>query len=398
MLTSLLLALSCAQNPASFVVETTKETLPAAPLINWTAEGALRMEKESAPLLTVELWQTLRRAEQPIPALPLENFVHLATGECVRARPHGLFLLADETLQFDAEDVRPPGGAALRMPQAAVTLWCRKVPEQIDDPRRFLHELARGKRKRDRLLLVNGDQLEGTLLGIDAKNGCQLVVAGQKTTTPLERVALVAFQTVIQARPKRPNLAAQLVLSGGDRLVLTSAQYERATDNLVGKTLFGQAVSVPLTSLAFARLAREQVVFLSDLTPSRYEATPFLGIAWPWFADEDGRGLPIRVAGDSWDKAIALHAPVEIEYRLDGKFASFQSLVAQEAGQGRSNVRILLDGKVRFEIDDLRHGKAPHEVRLDVRGIQTLTIAVGVGERGDVHGMTLWPAARLLKN
>src|SRR5438067_3998743 len=91
-----------------------------------------------------------------------------------------------------------------------------------------------------------------------------------------------------------------------------------------------------------------KAVYLSDLEPSKYEYTPYLGVSWPYVKDGSVAGRELRLPGGTYDKGLGLHAHSRLSYKLGGKYRFFEALVgldAQTGKSGRAQIQVLLDGK-----------------------------------------------------
>ena len=65
----------------------------------------------------------------------------------------------------------------------------RNTGATIEEPASFLMKLAREKRPRDRVILVNGDQVVGTIAGLDRAGNCTMMVEAAVETIPPARLA-----------------------------------------------------------------------------------------------------------------------------------------------------------------------------------------------------------------
>ena len=172
-----------------------------------------------------------------------------------------------------------------------------------------------------------------------------------------------------------------------------------------GTAVFGGAVEIPLAELLSLDVLQGKAVYLSDLKPKRAEQAGFLGPAWPWAADRDARGGPLRLltpAGEStFDKGLGTHPRTTLSYDLGGKFRRFEALVGLDPAtgrHGRADVRVRLDGKGQ-DLPALRSLAAGVAVplRIDVTGAKELALAIDFGPAGDVQADVNWGDARLVE-
>jgi hypothetical protein len=285
-----------------------------------------------------------------------------------------------------------------------VALYWRAAPDKVAVPERLRRQLARGSRKRDLVLLRNGDALEGVLNQLDARH-VEVEVDRKRVTAGASQLAAVALSTDLadKARPKGAH--ARLVLlegerSPGGRLTLSSAASDGET--LRGKALGGVEVSVPLGRVAALDVYGGRAVYLSDLKPAKYEFFPYLDARWPWEPDGTALGCDLRLGGSTYDKGLGLHAHARLAYRLGGAYQRFEALVGldeRDGRKGRARVRVLGDGKPLGEPAErsITCAGGPVALSLDVRDVQELTLEVAAGEAGPVQAVVNWADARLVK-
>jgi hypothetical protein len=282
-------------------------------------------------------------------------------------------------------------------------LWLAR-PTNVSRPEHFLRRLAAERRTRDVLLLRNGDRVEGTLLGM-AGGVFRIMEEGEKkpTEVAVPRVAVAAFNTdlVSAARPK--GIYGRLVLANGGRLLVASVRLADGGQAVQARLPTGQAFEVAVDQVAALDLHQGCAVYLSDLKPTAYEHTPFLGLPWPFVADGSVADRDLRLGGSTYDKGIGLHSRSRLTYDLPAGCRAFEALVGLDdltGRRGRVRIRVLLDGKeVKPGWDrELTGRDQPLKVRVDVRDRRWLTLVVDYGRFGDVQGHVNWADARLIKD
>jgi hypothetical protein len=273
----------------------------------------------------------------------------------------------------------------------------------VEDADLFFAELEKQPRKRDVAYLKNGDRIEGTLVALGPKIGCVMTVAGKRIETPWPHLAGLAWNTERSVRPRAKKPYFRAVLEGGARVSFQELRFDEKTRRFFGKTLFGAALDWPEENMLALDVRHDAVVDLSELTPSRYEHRPFLGVSWPLVKDAAATGQPLRLGGNAYEKGLGTHAACRVSYRLDGKYQRFDALVGLDevaARLGRAKVALELDGK-RIPLNEGKEmiaRDAPLVVRQDVRGVRELTLIVDVGAFGDVQANVNWAKARLIKS
>jgi hypothetical protein len=274
------------------------------------------------------------------------------------------------------------------------------APDGERHPDKLRRDLASGQRTRDRVLLRNGDSLEGTLASMNEQN-VQLEIDKRKLDVRVEKIAAIAMSTELSSRRRPKGPYARLVLANGCRLSLTSATcYDH---ELRCKSLFGADIRVAAADIVALTLLQGRAVYLSDLKPSKIEQMPYLDAAAMPVRDGSVKGRDLRIAGGTFDKGVGMHSASRMTYDLAGGYKRFEALVGMDDATGRDGsvrVQVLVDGKPQKlgREGDLTHRKGPLAVRIDVTRAKQLTLVVDFGERGDVQDDVDWAEARLIKN
>ena len=291
-------------------------------------------------------------------------------------------------------------GQLMTIPLSALAvIWFRAPPQ--DSRAEFGRRWTSERRRRDVVLLNNGDTRTGTAIGMRSPTAPFILQTGdaKETSIAAGQVVAVAMNTDL-ARTLRPRAEyGRLVLADGSRLSLLSATADAKT--LFGKTLFGAEVKIPLQQIVSLDIRQGKAAYLSDLKPKRYEHTPFLGVRWPYEMDRSVAGRELRLAGNTYDKGVGLHSESRLTFNLAGEYRRFEAIVGLDdlTGQGGSvRVRVLVDGKAR-EVGDkeLTSAAGPRELRVDVAGAKELTLVVEFGSGGDVCDHVNWADAKLIK-
>ena len=397
MLAFLILAAALAES--DFVATSTADDRPAGRFRKLNSDGSAELDTSQGKQVVRDLI-SLRRAGVPLPPLPRGPVLITTTGDRVPGRLVG----GDgQTLQFlptwedDADK-----SWTVPISTAAVVWFTRPPADTPPDPAR--DPWLADKSKRDQLRLRNGDVLRGTIDGFGAKPpGVRFVPeGGNLRTVAASELAAVAFNPALarNRKPKGPYM--HLVLRDGTRLDVTDCTADG--DALKGKTLFGQAVELPVAEVVGLDVYQGKAVYLSDLKPKKSETTAFLGTTWPPVSDRGVRGLPLRLStpkGEgTFDRGLGTHPRTTLVYDLAGKYGRFEALVgldAESGTRGQASVRVLVDGKEQpmVALRKLVAGLAV-PVRVDVRGAKELTLVIDFGDAGDVGADVNWADARLV--
>ena len=334
-----------------------------------------------------------------LPPLPSAEHLILANGDRIPVQD---LRLDDEKLFFRHKDLGSDKEVSL--PLSTVVLIWRMQPDRVVNAERFRRRLMIGKRSQDRVLLRNGDALDGTLTGLGGGN-VEVEVNKKTVATPWRQAAVVALSTELTDRLRLTGVHARLILaatdgSPGGRMTLTSATCDGSI--LRGKTAFGAMPSAPVDRIVRLEVLGGKAVDLSDLAPAKYEYRPYLDENWAWSAGCNVLDHDLRVGGSTYDRGVGMHAHSLLTYSLGGSYKRFEAKVGlddRDGRKGRVRVRVLVDGKAADlgPKDVLTHAGGPLVVHVDVTGAKTLTLEVANAEDGPVQGVVNWVDARLVK-
>jgi hypothetical protein len=345
---------------------------------------------------------SIGRAGTALPEAPLDDHLILTNGDRV---PFKKLTLDGEKVHFRHPALNEGKEAAISL--GAVSLLWLTAPANTDRAERFRRALQTEARKRDVVVLRNGDRVEGVLNRIDADK-LEIEVEKKTLSIKLPQVAVVALSTELAEKPKPKGVEGRLVVggddwTGGTRLTLRQATVRDGV--LTGETTWGAAVKVPVEKVAALDLAHGRAIYLSDLEAKDYESTPILGEEgprWPLGRDGTADGFDLRLGGSTHDKGLGLHARSKVTYDLGGAYRRFEATVGLDDLRGRRGavrVAVLVDGKaVKLERDgELTSAKGPLTLTVPLKDAKTLTLEVDFGGRGGVEGVVDWIDARLVK-
>jgi hypothetical protein len=376
-----------------FILETGDREIVTGSLVALTEDWSVRLAGKDEASAAGKDVVALRRVGAVVPPIPVRNCVLLADGDAIPTT----------AIRYDGErfELAPQLGETkgLIVSPSQLTLVWLAVPDDQRRPDHLRRALAAGQRTRDRVLFRNGDSLEGTLTGMDAKT-VRFEADKRKLELQLGKIAVIAMNTELTSRRKPKGPYARLVLSNGARFSLTSATVDG--EALSGKLSSGSRIRVKVRDIVTLSIVQGRAAYLSELKPSKIEQTPYLDATFPPVLDASAKGRDLRVGGSSYDKGLGMHGACRMTYELDRAYERFESLVGMDDAtgrEGRARLQVLVDGKAqKLELEgDLTHRKGPLPVRLNVSGAKTLTLVVDFGEHGDVQADVNWANARLIK-
>ena len=216
-------------------------------------------------------------------------------------------------------------------------------------------------------------------------------------TMPLKQVEGL----IMAARPESPRpdeLHPIFTLPHG---VVVSGKW-KDLDTSVWKveSAWGQALNLPAAEIQGVRFAGGKMTYLSDLTPSKVEETPFFGHRLSWRRDVNLLGEPLRMNGQTYARGVAVHSRCVLTYDLNGRYSTFEALVGFDdaaKGLGRVDCRVFADGKEIYANPDLKASGPPVQLTLPVAGAEQLRLLVDFGRGQDTGDRVIWANARLYR-
>jgi hypothetical protein len=393
LLTTTFVLFAADEPPATFVISTAAGETKSGPLRELKADWSLRVGDQS---LTAKDIVSIRRANLKLPPFPTEQHLLLANGDRI---PVEAPRLVGEKLQ-----IRHPNlgdGKEVSVPLAAVGVLWLTTPDNVEHADLMRRQLANATRARDRILLRNGDALDGLFNALDTKR-VEVEIDRKPIEVKIDKVAAIALSTDGVDRLKQKGVYARVVLIDGTRLSLSTATCDGVT--LQGTTVFGASVRVPLAQIASLDLIQGAAVYLSELKPAKFEQTSYLGdgVKWPLTTDAAVTGCDLRLNGSVYDRGVGMHSRSRATYSLDAKYRRFEALVGLDDETGREGalrIHVLADGKP-LDLDkdgEVTKKSGPLAISVRLEGVKELTLEVDFGSRGDVQGHVDWADARLIK-
>ena len=341
----------------------------------------------------------------PLEGAPLSPAVVTLLGEQVFADGKPVSQLADcDWIEFERPPPAPAGPPAARfgvwladgswLPAIALSV----APDAADRIRAItpfgthdlplaliaswgVAETAAAADNLDRVIVASGP-VDGRIQGL--KDG-KLLIATSLDPEPLALDIPDVLGLRLAQTPKPPAAGGTTLLAttdptrpptrlrvNGDQLVLAAS---------------AQPASGPL--LRTVRLVVDGVrrVWLSDLVPRSVDEQGAFGVVWPWTRDSDLSGGPLLLGGVRYAKGITVHSAAKLTWDLGGHSVRLRALLGISdavAPEGDCPVTIRGDTKVLWRRERLRGSDAPLPLDVDVKGVQTLELEIGLGERFDI--------------
>jgi len=171
-------------------------------------------------------------------------------------------------------------------------------------------------------------------------------------------------------------------------------------DSLRLRLSMGTVLSLPIEQMSEIRFRSDRVLFLSDLTPAKYEFEPFGATRWPYRVNRSVANRPIRTGGQSFDRGIGVHSRSVLTYDVPQGFRQLAATIGIDdavGSQGNVVFRVLADGKEVFSSGPVTGRDAPRPLLASVGGARQIQLVVEYGDDLDIGDQADWGDVRLIK-
>lgn len=363
------------------------------PVAQIRADGAVLGANIPAPLTLDGVRRYVRTVKKPSAsdrsAVKFSVTVDLVGGGRVAGRA---VTLADERLAVETlED------AVWSLPIDLV----RGVRYGVDKPSvTYSQALERPPVDVDRFL-IHGEE-PGAIESLDAlidsltSAAVKLELKGAERELPVAR--LYGFVLARPAGAKEPPPRGWLALTNESRVPFDRLELDAGVVRLTGPAEL--KLEIPWEAVASFDVRSERVEYLSDRKPAKVEEKSLVAPARAWRADASVAGRPMMLGERTYEKGIGVQARSRLTYALDGRFEKFLAEVGVDGeteGEGDCLVEVLADDGRSLWSGRVRGDEPARSLKLDVRGVRTLTLAVEPGEDLDLSDHVDWADARLLR-
>lgn len=247
----------------------------------------------------------------------------------------------------------------------------------------------------DRVLLTNGDVVDGFVLGITAE-GIRFESVMGSTVLPHRVVVAVRFSSGAPAPVEGPQVVVSLRSSG--RVIMSSLEWRG--DAVHGRLGWGSTVTFESQRIVALDFLGGLWEWLPARTPISFEHTPMLALHWDLSVDRNVVGEPITVARERYEHGIGVHGRTRITYDLQGRYRELVTRFGMDDHSGpfaSIDVQILVDGQRRFEQSDVRWGTLFGPVRVDVSRANRIELVTDFGANGDIQDRFNWVETALIR-
>lgn len=277
----------------------------------------------------------------------------------------------------------------------AIRIQPGELPDHEPD---FKGRIAERKPGSDVMLLMQAGKtvaLQGSLEKLDAR-GWSFNYGGKTRTGPLDRVYGFVFGKPSGRRDAEP---ARIVRANGDQF--PARLMRSARGRLEFQSIAIGSGSIAWREIASIELQSDRLISLSSLKPVEVVQESLAGSEWPWQADKNVTGGPIRIGPLTFAKGVGVHAQSSLSFDLNGEFERFTAAVGidQSMAPGGSAIfRVVLDGKVLHETGVLRGGARAEPISLSIEGGKRLTLECNPADELDLSDHGNWANATLIRS
>jgi hypothetical protein len=284
------------------------------------------------------------------------------------------------------------------------------LPEPGQTPQQVLDKCERYRIQpgsRDVLAVARDDgkwvPADGVLLSItDEMIGFRY--RGQDRTIARDTVRAIWLAELSGDRPKPAG-----VLVGRDGCRLQFSRLSMNAETVTAQTLAAGELKLPRAKVASIRYISDRLVNLGDIEPASVEQHGTFDHTFEYRRNRAAHGGSIRLDGREYRHGLGLHSFAELTYMLEGTYTSLLATVGIDDAvrpSGQATLEILGDGKpLAIHVGDEQQksldltGKDnARTIRVDVRGVKSLTLRVDFGADGlGVGDHVNLAAARLVK-
>ncbi|VTS00672.1 NPCBM/NEW2 domain-containing protein [Tuwongella immobilis] len=351
----------------------------------------------------------------PQPGAPASRYLQLRNGDRWPGRVRSCNDASLEWLPSWGNGLGTPGGdpiLPISLGQVAV-IWMDRPLQRVTQSESWQRVLTQ-PRRRDVVLLANGDLVEGTLEAIDPEPlEVRLRTSGEEepmkiTKIPMLQVVAIALNTELTRIRKPLTKTFQLVCQDGG--IWTARRIEGDGTELRAELLTGGKIRIPWGELVALRVLQGDATYCEDVRPTRVEATPFQEFAGQWVAMTPNSPTPLALRRsdqqtDFLEHGFRASVGVTLRFPLNRRSSRFEARIGvADDGlpvRNRADVRveILVDQQDRTpeSLRNCRVATGAEWVRVDTTNARELTIRVLPGRSGSTGAEVHFGDARLVK-
>lgn len=269
-----------------------------------------------------------------------------------------------------------------------------------EDDGGFLADLKKPPVEHDLLFFQVKDRVRkfrGEVHG-STKEGLEVTLGGEKQVFPFERVYGVVFGE-LSGLVERPEGTGRTIVRFWDGTKIRGDIVAASPASGIELAVFEDLTLVfPCSWVHEIELISDQLVYVSDLKPTKVEQTPMLQRTWPILEDHGLAGRPLALGSREYRHGFLVVPDAALEYSLPAKSRWLAADVGMPAAQvGSARLRLLADGKPLASDYELTPGAPPRQLELELGKARTLRIEVRGGDDLDAGAIVILGNIRILR-
>lgn len=355
-------------------------------LVELSAEAVV-VQTEAGPqrLALASLWE-LTAAPTPAAAdRPVTVWVELMDGSLIRGDGYAV--------AAGTATVRTLAGQSLPIRTAAIRAVRFRDFASAPQLAQRWQELLEAKAAGDSLVIRRGDSLDQLTGAIRDVSNEAVQFESDGDVVQAKRTKLEGLLYYHPAAGELPRRSAQVTDACGSQWSVRSWSQTGGQLDLV--TVAGVSVSLPLAQLKRIDFSSGNSEWLDALEPQTVSWRPFIPTKLPkemvarLFAPRGSAapgGRPLVLAGQEYERGLAVRSRTELVYRLAGDFRRFLAVAGiDDRVRPAGHVRLVISGDDRELFAQTMTGSdEPLAIDVDITGVKRLKILVDFGEQLDI--------------
>jgi len=182
-----------------------------------------------------------------------------------------------------------------------------------------------------------------------------------------------------------------------------AGQVLAATDDAVRFAVAGgEEIQFDRGDLYMLRNEQGRVIDLTATEPMAVEETPFFSHTITHRVNQSLSGGPIVLYDNrAYDRGISVHSKTQIYYRLGGDYQRFTArfgLLKPGGALGNVTARVLGDGEVLFEQENITPATGTIDIDIDIQGVDRIVLEVDFGQGQNVGDRAAWTNPLLIRD
>jgi len=339
--------------------------------------------------------QGLRRIERSVAGAAAKG------GYLVRFHGGGFLKATSATVENEICQVDWAFGQGLNLPidlvRAIQTMHGIDASKSPKGTENFEQSVVEDEGARDRLFVIVKGRLQsmtGLVEGIDQQN-LKFNYQDESRQVSLSKV----YGVVLAGAGKRPDRMGQCQIHLTDGSAVWGRVIGLADAQLQLQLSDQIKLQLPWSQVTRVDVRSSRMVFLSDLDPTSVRQQATATYPWPWQRDRSIFKNELRLRSKVYEKGLGTHADCTLEFAAGRKFDAFAAVIGiddETHGKGDCIVVVIGDGKELFK-KRIRGKDKPVDVRVAIKGVETVKLIVQQGENWDFSDHADWCDARFIR-